>query len=230
ALILVAAVCAAFFLVSRRSAQSILPEKSLAVLPLVNTGGDPNNEYFSDGLSEELIAVLAKVPALKIISRSSSFLLKGTSEDSRAIGHKLGVMNLLEGSVRKQGDRVRIVAELISAADGRELWTETYERELKDVFAVQSEIATAVTAQLKIRLLGPPPQSDAAPLNENLAAYTALQQGNFHLSRVNEEGFRQAIKFYEEAIRLDPFYALAYARLSFAWKALADSFLGGEDL
>src|SRR3984893_2185354 len=146
--LLLAATVLSFFLISRRPAQSILSfpawEKSIAVLPLVNMSGDPSNEYFSDGLSEELIAVLAKVPALKIIGRSSSFLFKGTSENTRTIGQKLGVVNLLEGSVRKQGDRVRIVAELINAADGRELWTETYDRELKDVFAVQSEIATAV--------------------------------------------------------------------------------------
>lgn len=201
-------------------------EKSIAVLPLVNTGGDPNNEYFSDGLSEELIAVLAKVAALKVIGRSSSFLFKGSSETSRTIGQKLGVVNLLEGSVRKQGDRVRIVAALISAADGRQLWTETYDRELKDIFAVQSEIAAAVTAQLKIKLLGPPLQSDAAPSNESLAAYTALQQGNFYLSRANSEGFRKAVEFYDEAIRLDPTYALAYANLSIAWQFIAAS--GGD--
>ncbi|MEY2541291.1 MAG: hypothetical protein QOI22_893, partial [Verrucomicrobiota bacterium] len=121
----------------RRSAASPpVPEKSIAVLPLVNTSGDPGNDYFSDGLSEELIAVLAKIPGLKIIGRSSSFLFKGKSDDSRTIGEKLGVTNLLEGSVRKQGERVRIVAELINAADGRELWSDTYDRELKDVFAV----------------------------------------------------------------------------------------------
>ena len=201
-------------------------EKSIAVMPLVNTGGDPNNDYFSDGLSEELIAVLAKIPALKVIGRSSSFLFKGSSEDSRAIGQKLGVLHLLEGSVRKQGDRVRIVTALISAADGRELWTETYDRELKDIFAVQSEIAAAVTAQLKIKLLGPPLQSDAAPPNENLAAYTALQQGNFYLSRINVEGFRKAVEFYNEAIRLDPTYGLAYANLSIALQFLGQS---GDD-
>ncbi|MEY2555219.1 MAG: hypothetical protein QOF93_363, partial [Verrucomicrobiota bacterium] len=151
--------------------------KSIAVLPLVNTSGDPGNDYFSDGLSEELIAVLAKIPGLKIIGRSSSFLFKGKSDDSRTIGEKLGVANLLEGSVRKQGERVRIVAELINAADGRELWSDTYDRELKDVFAVQSEIAVAVTDQLKIKLLGASAKSDAAPSNDNLAAYNALQQG-----------------------------------------------------
>jgi serine/threonine-protein kinase len=114
--------------------------KSIAVLPFVNTSGDAANEYFSDGLSEELIAVLVKIPGLKIIGRSSSFLFKGKSEDSRAIGQKLGVAHLLEGSVRKQGERVRIVAELISAADGRALWTDTYDRELKDVFAVRARL------------------------------------------------------------------------------------------
>ena len=130
------------------------PQKSIAVLPLVNTSGDPSNEYFSDGLSEELIAVLAKIPELKVIGRSSSFLFKGKSGDSAAIGQKLGVANLIEGSVRKQGDRVRIVAELISAADGRSLWSETYDRELKDVFAVQAEIAKSVAEQMKVKLLG----------------------------------------------------------------------------
>ena len=144
-----------------------ISEKSIAVLPLVNSSGDAANDYFSDGLSEELIAVLAKIPGLKIIGRSSSFLFKGKSDDSRTIGEKLGVTNLLEGSVRKQGDRVRIVAELINAADGRALWSETYDRELKDVFAVQSEIASAVTDQLKIKLLGAPAKSDAAPSNDN---------------------------------------------------------------
>lgn len=232
AALLLAATVFSFILVLRRPAQPVsnVVEKSLAVLPWVNTGGDPNNEYFSDGLSEELIAVLAKIPALKIISRSSSFLFKGTNEDSRTIGQKLGVMNLLEGSVRKQGDRVRIVAALINAADGRELWTETYDRELKDVFAVQSEIATAVANQLKIKLLGLPPQSDAAPLNESLAAYTALQQGVFYHLRGNEEGARKAIEFYDEAIRLDPTYALAYAQLSVAWQFLGELSLGGEEL
>jgi serine/threonine-protein kinase len=194
---------------------------------LINTSGDAANDYFSDGLSEELIAVLAKIPGLKIIGRSSSFLFKGKSDDSRTIGEKLGVANLLEGSVRKQGDRVRIVAELINAADGRTLWSDTYDRELKDVFAVQSEIATAVTEQLKIKLLGAPPKSDAAPSNDNLAAYNALQQGTFYFRLSTEEGMRKATEFYGEAIRLDPRYALAYANLSLAWRQLAATWLGG---
>jgi len=204
-----------------------ISEKSIAVLPLVNTSGDPGNDYFSDGLSEELIAVLAKIPDLKIIGRNSSFLFKGKSDDSRTIGEKLGVANLLEGSVRKQGDRVRIVAELINAADGRAVWSETYDRELKDVFAVQSEIATAVTEQLKIKLLGAPAKSDAAPSNDNLAAYNALQQGTFYFGLSTEEGTRKATEFYGEAIRLDPNYALAHANLSSAWRQLGTTWLGG---
>src|SRR5882757_7140656 len=215
---------------SKQSGSVEVPAKSIAVLPLVNTSGDPGNDYFSDGLSEELIAVLAKIPGLKIIGRSSSFLFKGKSDDSRMIGEKLGVTNLLEGSVRKQGERVRIVAELINAADGRALWSETYDRELKDVFAVQSEIATAVTDQLKIKLLGAPAKSDAAPSNDNLAAYNALQQGTFYFRLSTEEGTRKATEFYGEAIRLDPRYALAYAQLSAAWRQLATTWLvgGGE--
>ncbi len=206
-----------------------MSEKSIAVLPLVNTSGDPGNDYFSDGLSEELIAVLAKISGLKIIGRSSSFFFKGKSYDSRAIGEKLGVANLLEGSVRRQGDRVRIVAELINAADGRAVWSETYDRELKDVFAVQSEIAVAVTEQLKIKLLGAPAKSDAAPSNDNLAAYNALQQGTFYFGLSTEEGTRKATEFFGEAIRLDPRYALAYANLSFAWRQLAATWLGGAE-
>jgi len=200
------------------------PQKSIAVLPLVNTSGDPSNEYFSDGLSEELIAVLAKIPELKVIGRSSSFFFKGKSSDSAAIGQKLGVANLIEGSVRKQGDRVRIVAELISATDGRSLWSETYDRELKDVFAVQAEIAKSVADQMKVKLLGERQQSDAAPSNQNLAAHNAVLQADFYFQQLTPESVRRAIQFLEEAVRLDPNYALAYAKLSQAWRQYAASF------
>jgi TolB-like protein/Tfp pilus assembly protein PilF len=199
-------------------------QKSIAVLPLINTSGDPSNEYFSDGLSEELIAVLAKIPELKVIGRSSSFFFKGKSGDSAAIGQKLGVANLIEGSVRKQGDRVRIVAELISAADGRSLWTETYDRELKDVFAVQAEIAKSVAEQMKVKLLGVRPNSDAAPSNQNLAAYNAVLQSDFYFQQLTPESLRRAIEFLEEAVRLDPNYAVAYAKLSDVWRQYAASF------
>ena len=200
------------------------PQKSIAVLPLVNTSGDPSNEYFSDGLSEELIAVLAKIPELKVIGRSSSFFFKGKSGDSAAIGQKLGVANLIEGSVRKQGDRVRIVAELISATDGRSLWSETYDRELKDVFAVQAEIAKSVAEQMKVKLLGEKTRSDAKPSNENPAAHNAVLQSDFYFQQQTPEGVRKSIAFLQDAVRLDPNYALAYAKLGQAWRQYAVSF------
>jgi TolB-like protein/Flp pilus assembly protein TadD len=199
-------------------------QKSIAVLPLVNTSGDPGNEYFSDGLSEELIAVLAKIPDLKVIGRSSSFLFKGKSDDSKAIGEKLGVAHLIEGSVRKQGDRVRIVAELINAHDGRSLWSETYDRELKDIFAVQNEIATAVADQMKVKLLGRSAQPEAVGSSENPAAHNAVLQSDFYFQQQTADSLRKSISFLQEAVRLDPKYALAYAKLSQAWRQYAASF------
>src|ERR1044072_8875751 len=123
-------------------------QKSIAVLPLINESGDPKDEYFSDGLSEELIAALAQISGLKVIGRSSSFRFKDRKEEPKTIGEKLGVSTLLEGTVRKQGDKVRIVAELINAADGIELWTRTFDRELKDIFAVPHELANALAGSL----------------------------------------------------------------------------------
>ena len=130
------------------------PDKSIAVLPLINESGDPKDEYFSDGLSEELIAALAQITGLKVIGRSSSFRFKDRKEDPKTIGEKLGVTTLLDGTVRKQGDRVRIVAELVNAADGIQLWTQTFDRQLKDIFTVQQEIARAVAESLKGNLAG----------------------------------------------------------------------------
>jgi len=198
--------------------------RGIAVLPLVNTSGDPANEYFSDGLSEELIAVLAKIPDLKVIGRSSSFLFKGKSDDNKMIGEKLGVANLIEGSVRKQGDRVRIVAELINAHDGRSLWSETYDRELKDIFAVQNEIATAVADQMKVKLLGQSARPEAAGLSENPAAHNAVLQSDFYFQQQTADSVRKSISFLQEAVRLDPNYALAYAKLSQSWRQYAASF------
>jgi len=200
------------------------PQKSIAVLPLVNTSGDPSNEYFSDGLSEELIAVLAKIPELKVIGRSSSFLFKGKSDDSKAIGEKLGVAHLIEGSVRKQGDRVRIVAELINAHDGRSLWSETYDRELKDIFAVQNEIATAVADQMKVKLLGQSARTAAVGSSENPEAHNAVLQSDFYFQQQTADSVRKSISLLQDAVRLDPNYALAYAKLSQAWRQYAASF------
>jgi serine/threonine-protein kinase len=196
------------------------PDKSIAVLPLINESGDPKDEYFSDGLSEELIAALAQISGLKVIGRSSSFRFKDRKEEPRTIGEKLGVSTLLDGTVRKQGDRVRIVAELVNAADGIQLWTRTFDRELKDIFAVQEEIARAVAESLKVTLLGSDSAQRSAPMN--VEAHNAYLQGHFHFQRRNIEDYRKAVAYFDQAIQLDPNYALAYAERSEAWMYIGD--------
>jgi serine/threonine-protein kinase len=198
------------------------PAKSIAVLPLLNESGDPKDEYFSDGLSEELIAALAQIKELKVIGRSSSFRFKERKEETKTIGEKLGVATLLEGTVRKQGERVRIVAELINAADGIELWTRTFDRELKDIFAVQQEIAAAVASSLKVTLLGLDERSSASPATKNTEAHDAYLLGHYYFQRRNLEDYRKAVAQFDEAIRLDPDYALAYAERSEAWTLIGD--------
>ena len=198
------------------------PDKSIAVLPLVNESGDPKDEYFSDGLSEELIAALAQISGLKVIGRSSSFRFKDRKEEPRAIGEKLGVSTLLDGTVRKQGDRVRIVAELVNAPDGIQLWTRTFDRELKDIFAVQEEIAKAVAESLKVTLLGSQDRSALRGASGNVEAHNAYLQGHFHFQRRNIEDYRKAVAYFDQAIQLDPNYALAYAERSEAWMYIGD--------
>ena len=220
-----------YYFTHRQPKAAAIPEKSIAVLPLVNSTGDPANEYFSDGMSEEFISSLSRLRDLKVIGRTSSFQFKGKTDDSKTIGEKLGVFYLLEGSVRKSADRMRIAVALIKSGDGANVWSETYDRELKDIFAVQSEIAGAVAKQLKVALLGTNGQSAqlttaATPSNQNVEAYNALLQGNFYANRGTADDTRKAIGYYEEAIRLDPRYALAYAKLSLTAGTLATVFTG----
>jgi serine/threonine-protein kinase len=210
----------------RRAKQSEMAtaglDKSIAVLPLVNESGDPKDEYFSDGLSEELIAALAQISGLKVIGRSSSFRFKDRKEEPKTIGEKLGVNTLLDGTVRKQGDRVRIVAELVNAADGIQLWTRTFDRQLKDIFTVQQEIARAVAESLKVTLLGTDSRSAQASATDNAEAHNAYLQGHFYLVRRNAEDFRKAIDYYDQAIQLDPNYALAHAERAEALVFMGD--------
>ena len=168
-------------------------DKRIAVLPFENLS-DPHDEYFSDGLSEELISALAQISELKVIGRSSSFRFKDRKEEPKTIGEKLGVSTLLEGTVRKQGDRVRIVAALTNAADGIELWTRTFDRELKDIFAVQEEIAKAVAESLKVRLLGSDDRSAQRAAPNSVEAHNAYLQGHFYFLRRNVDDFRKAIE------------------------------------
>jgi TolB-like protein/Flp pilus assembly protein TadD len=226
-LLLIGLIGAAYYFTAHRATTkgAVVSEKSIAVLPLVNSTSDPANDYFSDGMSEEFISSLSRLQELKVIGRTSSFQFKGKTDDSRAIGEKLGVYYLLEGSVRKSADRVRIAVALIKSADGANVWSETYDRELKDIFAVQSEIAGAVAKELKVTLLGNNGQAAqlttaATPSNQNVEAYNALLQGNFYHERSTAEDTRKAISYYEEAIRLDPHYALAYAKLTTAARNL----------
>jgi TolB-like protein len=199
-----------------------ISQKSIAVLPLLNESGDPKDEYFSDGLSEELIAALGQIKDLKVIGRSSSFRFKDRKEETKTIGEKLGVATLLEGTVRKQGERVRIVAELINAADGIELWTRTFDRELKDIFAVQQEIAAAVASSLKVTLLGADSSSAQTAATKSVEAHNAYLQGHFYFQRRNLDDYRKAVAYFDQAIQVDPNYALAYAERSEAWTQIGD--------
>jgi TolB-like protein/Tfp pilus assembly protein PilF len=194
-----------------------IPLKSIAVLPLLNESGDASQEYFSDGLSEELISALGQVRDLKVIGRNSSFRFRGTQQDDTAgIGVKLGVATLLEGTVRKQGNEVRIVASLVKASDGSQLWSQTYERQLKDVFAVQSDIATSVANALKANVFGAAVEATDKPPSGNLAAYDAMLRGRYYADRRTRADYVKAVGYYQQAIKLDPNYALAYARLAIA--------------
>lgn len=189
------------------SSEQRLP--SIAVLPFANLSGDKEQEYFSDGLAEEIINALAKIPRLKVIARTSAFAFKGQNIDIRRIAETLGVASILEGSVRRSGNRIRVTAQLIAATDGTHLWSERYDRELADVFAVQDEISAAISKALQVRLS---PQAAAKPrYTPKLPAYEALLKAQHFHWKVTAEAMGQARPFYEQAIALDPQFALAHA-------------------
>ena len=200
-----------------------LPDKSIAVLPLVNESGNPNDDYFSDGLSEELIAALAQIRGLKVIGRSSSFQFKRTTADSRMVGAKLGVATLLEGTVRRQDRRVRIVVELVNAEDGRQLWAQTYDRELDDIFTVQADIAQSVANALKGALYSSPRDSRPKHHVPRFETYDHFLLGLQLLVRDDPTGFPKAVEAFRQAIALDPDYAEAYAYLAMAESFVAES-------
>jgi TolB-like protein/Tfp pilus assembly protein PilF len=202
---------------------------SIAVLPLANESGDAKEQYFSDGISEDLITTLSQFPGLKVIGRASSFQFRDSKEDGRSIGAKLGVAHLLEGSVRRAGDVVRVSAELISTEDGSAQWSERYDRPYKDLFALQDEITRAVAGALRTKLL--PGEHAAAqserPPSGSLDAYNAFLQGQFYFLRETEVDFRKAIESFTQATELDPRYALAWSWLSRAWAYLSVQHLEG---
>ena len=194
---------------------------SIAVLPFANMDADPDQEYFSDGLAEEIINALTQVSGLKVIARTSAFAFKGKNEDVRKIAETLGVTNVLEGSVRRAGGRIRVTAQLIQAIDGTHLWSQRYDRELADVFAIQDEISAAIATQLQIRLL------DRKRATPNVAAYDAFLEGRHYFYQQSPAGLERALRCYERAIAIDPGYAPAHNGIAeyymgLTWTGISD--------
>src|SRR5438874_1283037 len=214
-----------FLRTPRSTTAATADSKSIAVLPFVNMSADKNDEYLSDGVSEELITALSKITGLQVKARTSSFAFKGKNEDIQKIGELLHASHLLEGSVARAGNKLRITSQLIQASDGNHEWSDTYDREMQDIFAVRSEVAQQVAATLKVRLLGEEKkQLDKKP-TENLEAYNLYRQGRFYADKLSEEGMAKARPFFEQAIEKDPRFALAYAGLADNYVIAADAII-----
>jgi serine/threonine-protein kinase len=193
-------------------------EKSIAVLPFLSMSSDPENEYLSDGLTEDLIMAFSQLKGLRVPARTSSFAFKGRNEDIRRIGQQLNVNTILEGSVRKLGSRLRITAQLISVAEGNHLWSQTFDREMQDVFAIQDEITHAIVQALEMQLIGAGDQPLAKHGTYNTDAYQLYLQARYHFYKFTSEGFRRCIECCEKALQIEPSYALAHAALSLCYQ------------
>jgi len=212
-----------------QEAPGVAPAKSIAVLPFVNMSADKNDEYLSDGVSEELITALSKITGLQVKARTSSFAFKGKNEDIQKIGELLHVSHLLEGSVAKAGNKLRITVQLIQASDGNHLWSDTYDREMQDIFAVRSEVAQQVADKLKVRLLGEDKQRLEKKPTENLEAYNLYRQGRYYADRLSEDGMKKGLGFFEQAIEKDPRFALVYAAVAETCVLFADVFIAPRE-
>jgi serine/threonine-protein kinase len=197
---------------------------SIVVLPFANTGGDPENEFFSDGITEEIINALTRVPSIDVVARTSAFAFKGKNADVRTIGRELGVGAVLEGSVRKFGKRLRVTVQLINVADGFHLWSDRFDREVEDIFAIQDEISGTITRTLTERLAPAPPP--ARP-TDDVDAYTLYLKGRYHWNRRTNESMRMAAGLFEEALANDPDFALAHAGLADCYTLLGWVAFGG---
>src|SRR6476660_9820978 len=200
---------------------STISQKSIAVLPFVDLSQAKDQEYFCDGISEEILDTLAKIEGLRVVARTSSFSFKGKNADVGEIAQKLNVQNILEGSLRREGNRIRITAQLINAANGFHLWSDTYERELQGVFAVQDEITRAIVDALKIKLAISP----AAQPQRNSEAHDLYLQGLYFSNKSSEEGLRKSLDFFQRALEKDPNYAKAWTGVAKAWEWLADAYV-----
>ncbi|MBC7788901.1 MAG: protein kinase [Anaerolineae bacterium] len=184
---------------------------SIAVLPFVNLSADPENEYFSDGMTEEIINALAKVNTLRVAARTSSFAFKGTKQDARTIGNRLNVNTILEGSVRRIGQRIRVTAQLINVADGYYLWSESFAREIQDVFAIEEEIARSIASALIPKLISDSISGPSVRRVENLQAYELYLKGRYHWNQRSGDRLKTGLTFFQQAIALEPSFAQAYA-------------------
>ena len=205
-----------------------IPEKSVAVLPFENLSDDKNAAYFADGIQDEILTKLASIADLKVISRTSTRRFKSVPDNVREIAQQLGVAHLLEGSVQKSNDQVRVNVQLINATKDAHVWAETYDRTLNDIFAVEGEIATSIADMLQVKLTGSAKRLLAARPTENAQAHQLYLQGVFYHARGTETDYRKAIDFYQNATRLDPRYALAWSNLSITWLNLSRKFLNGD--
>ncbi len=204
-----------------RAPQFNPPEKSIAVVPFLDLSQAKDQEYFCDGISEEILHALAKVDGLRVVARTSSFSFKGKNVNAREVGEKLNVENVLEGSLRREGNRVRVTAELINAHSGFHLWTETYDRELQDVFALQDEITRSIVDALKIKL------AISLPVHEqrNTEAYDLYLQGLFFSNKSSEADLRRALNFFQGALEKDPIFSRAWTGIAKVWYFLADVYV-----
>jgi eukaryotic-like serine/threonine-protein kinase len=220
--LLVAAMAVAVpFYWHRNVTTSSPPEKSIAVLPFLDLSETKDQEYFCDGMSEEIINALAKVEALRVVSRTSSFSFKGKRTDASEIGKKLNVENVLEGSLRREGNRVRVTAELINARNGFHLWTETYDRELAGVFTLQDEITRSIVDALKIKLAVSLPAHE----QRNTEVYDLYLQGLYFSNKSSEEDLRRALSFFQRAVEKDRTFSRAWTGIAKVWYFLADVYV-----
>jgi TolB-like protein/Flp pilus assembly protein TadD len=204
-------------------------EKSIAVLPFVDMSETGDSEYFSDGVTEEILNALTRVRHLHVASRTSAFAFKGKDMDIRTMAEQLNVATILEGSVRKSGNRLRITAQLINAADGYHLWSETYDRELEDVFQVQDEIARSIVEALKVQLDVRATPKLVPQATRSMDAYTLYLKGRYVYNKFRREDLGQSLSFYEQALEADPGYARAYAGIADSWMSLADDWYPPEE-
>jgi len=206
-------------------------QKSIAVLPFLNLSADKNDEYLSDGMTEELLNMLTKVKGLRVPGRSSSFAFKGKNEDGifRKVGEQLHVNAVLEGSVRKAGDKLRITAQLINVADGFHLWSETYDRDMKDILAVQSDVAKRVVQALQIQLGVDEARALAKKPTENPEAHRLYLLGRYHFAKFTRAGWTNAIHYYEQALQVDPNFALAYCGLADTYGWAGGQIMAGRE-